>query len=300
MTQTGHETDTRRSYEIAEGCDKANGETGNRLKYRTIFLSDIHLGTRGCQAGFLLDFLDRNEAATYYLVGDVFDGWRLRRGWHWPQEHNDVVQALLAKAHDGATIVFIPGNHDEVMRNYLGTHFGGIEVMSEASFVTADGKRFLVTHGDQFDAVVVHAKWLAHVGDRAYEFALWLNTWLNRLRRVWGGQYWSLSNWAKQQVKQAVNFISEYETVLTDEARRGGYDGVICGHIHRANRREIDGIDYINTGDWVESCTAVVEKPDGTLELIDWAAEMRRREGMAELRNEARRLRLRRRNSEAA
>lgn len=298
MTQTGHETDTGLRYELTAETGETN-ESGNRLKYRTIFLSDIHLGTRGCQAALLLDFLEHNEAETYYLVGDVFDGWRLRRGWHWPQEHNDVVQALLAKAHDGANIVFIPGNHDEVMRNYLGTHFGGIEVMSEASFTAADGKRFLVTHGDQFDAVVVHAKWLAHVGDRAYEFALWLNTWLNRLRRLWGGQYWSLSNWAKQQVKQAVNFIGEYESVLTDEARRGGYDGVICGHIHRANRRDIDGIDYINTGDWVESCTAVVEKPDGTLDLIDWAAAVRRRDGMAELRGEARR-RQRRRNSEAA
>ena len=247
------------------------------MRYRTIFISDTHLGTRGCQAELLLEFLQSNEAETYYLVGDIVDGWKLRRGWHWPQTHNDVVQALLARAHDGATIVFIPGNHDEVMRSYLGTHFGGVEVVAQAEHVTVDGRRFLVTHGDQFDSIVVNAKWLAHVGDRAYDLALWLNIWFNRARRLWGGQYWSLSNWAKQQVKRAVNYITEYEQVLTDEARRGGYDGIICGHIHAANMRRIGDLDYVNTGDWVESCTAVVEQGDGTLRLIDWVAETRSR-----------------------
>lgn len=249
---------------------------GEPVRYRTIFLSDIHLGTRGCQAALLLEFLAQHEAETFYLVGDVFDGWSLRRGWHWPQPHNDVVQALLAKAQAGASIVFIPGNHDEVMRTYLGTHFGGIEVMTHASHQTADGRRFLVTHGDQFDAVVVNARWLARIGDRAYDAALWLNTWLNRTRRLWGGQYWSLSNWCKQQVKAAVNYVSEYETVLAEEARRGGYDGVICGHIHQANIRKIDGLDYVNTGDWVESCTAVAEDRNGALRLIDWGRERSR------------------------
>ena len=245
------------------------------MKFRTILLSDIHLGTRGCQAAMLLDFLDNHEAGTYYLIGDIFDGWRLRRGWHWPQAHNDVVQAFLTKAHDGAEIYYIPGNHDEIMRGYLGIHFGGIEVLQTADYTTADNRRFLITHGDQFDSVVVHAKWLAHLGDRAYVFSLWLNTWVNRIRWIWGGQYWSLSKWAKQQVKQAVNFMSAYESVLTDEAKRGGYDGVICGHIHNANMRKIGAIDYVNTGDWVESCTAVVEHDDGRLELIDWAATRR-------------------------
>lgn len=271
------------------------------MEYRTIFLSDIHLGTRGCQAPLLLDFLARNEAETYYLVGDIFDGWRLRRGWHWPQNHNDVIEALLAKSHEGARIVYVPGNHDEVMRKYLGTHFGGIEVVEEASFTAADGKRYLVTHGDRFDAVVMNAKWLAHVGDVAYEIALWVNTWANRARRLWGGQYWSLSNWAKQQVKQAVNFISEYETVLTEEARRGGYDGIICGHIHSAAQREIDGIAYLNTGDWVESCTAIAEDETGELHLIDWAASTRRREAIRALRDDSgARRRPRRKNKEAA
>lgn len=245
------------------------------MRHRTIFISDTHLGTRGCQAELLIDFLSRNEAETYYLVGDIVDGWQLPRGWHWPQSHNEVVQSLLARAHDGATIFFIPGNHDEVMRSYLGTHFGGVEVMAQAEHVTADGRRFLVTHGDQFDSIVVNARWLAHAGDRAYDLALWLNIWFNRARRLWDGRYWSLSNWAKQQVKRAVNYISDYEQVLTEEARRGGYDGIICGHIHSANMRRIGEMEYVNTGDWVESCTAVVEHSDGSLHLIDWAATLR-------------------------
>jgi UDP-2,3-diacylglucosamine pyrophosphatase LpxH len=225
----------------------------------------------------LLDFLAHNHADTIYLIGDIVDAWRLRRGWFWPQAHDDVVQELLARAQDGVRIFYIPGNHDEMLRNYLGTHFGGIEVVETAPHVTANGRRLLITHGDQFDSIVVNAKWLAHLGDRAYEVALWLNTWVNRVKRLWGGQYWSLSNWAKQQVKQAVNFISEYEAVLADEARRKGFDGIVCGHIHSACIRQIGGLDYINTGDWVESCTAVVEAADGTLRLVDWAAEMRAR-----------------------
>ncbi|HEX9858416.1 MAG TPA: UDP-2,3-diacylglucosamine diphosphatase [Paracoccaceae bacterium] len=256
------------------------------MLYRTLFVSDTHLGTRGCQAALLLDFLRHHDAETIFLVGDIVDGWRLKRDWHWPQSHNDVVQALLAKAHEGARIIFIPGNHDEWLRSYFGTHFGGIEVMAQALHETADGRRFLVTHGDQFDAIVVHAKWLAHVGDRAYEFAVWLNRWMNRFRQIWGAQYWSLSKWAKQQVKQAVNFISEYEKVLVGEAKHGGYDGIICGHIHSANIRKINGIDYVNTGDWVESCTAVVERFDGSLHLIDWAARKRRERMLREARSQ--------------
>ncbi|MEM8658052.1 MAG: UDP-2,3-diacylglucosamine diphosphatase [Pseudomonadota bacterium] len=247
------------------------------MRYRTLFLSDIHLGTRGCQADMLLSFLSTHDCDTLYLVGDIFDGWRLRRGWHWPQNHNDVVQSFLSKAQSGTRVIFIPGNHDEVMRTYLGTHFGGIEVMETADFETATGRRFLVTHGDDYDTVVVHAKWLAHLGDRAYVTILWLNTWINRARWIWGGQYWSLSKWAKHQVKKAVSFISAYETVLADEARRGGYDGVICGHIHHANMAMIGDVEYVNTGDWVESCTAVAERDDGSLILIDWASETRRR-----------------------
>lgn len=249
--------------------------TLNRPRYRTLFLSDIHLGTRGCQAEMLLDFLSRHDAEKIYLVGDIFDGWRLRRGWHWPQAHNNVIEALLTKAHQGVPIIYIPGNHDEVMRNYIGTHFGGIEVKTKDEHVTADGRRFLVTHGDQFDVVVMNAKWLAYLGDRAYNLMLMANTGYNRLRRLWGGQYWSLSNWAKQQVKRAVNFIGEYESVLAAEAVRGGFDGIICGHIHKAAMEELGDVAYLNCGDWVESCTAIVEHPDGRLQLIDWARKTR-------------------------
>lgn len=253
-------------------------------RLRTLFVSDIHLGTRGCQAAMLLDFLSRHDAATIFLVGDIFDGWRLRRGWHWPQPHNDVVEALLAKAHAGAKIIYVPGNHDEVMRNYLGTHFGGIEVRQTDVHITADGRRLLVTHGDQFDVVVVNAKWLAHLGDTAYNLVLMANTGLNRIRRLWGGQFWSLSNWAKQQVKRAVNFIGDYEAVLADEAARGGYDGIVCGHIHKAAMTEIGDVLYLNCGDWVESCTAIVEHEDGTLQLVDWARKMRQRRHRARLK----------------
>lgn len=251
------------------------------MSYRTLFLSDLHLGTRGCQADLLVDFLSKYHADTIYLVGDIFDGWKLRRGWHWPQSHNDVVQALLEKASMGTRIIFVPGNHDEVMRNYLGTHFGGIEVVEKAEFEALDGSRYLVTHGDQFDVVVMNAGWLAHLGDRAYEFLIWLNPKINKLRWLWGYRYWSLSKWAKQQVKQAVNYIGHYEEVLADDARRGGYDGVICGHIHHACIRKIGDITYANTGDWVESCTAIVEGPDGKLRLVDWEESMTRKRMLA-------------------
>ncbi|OSP54351.1 UDP-2,3-diacylglucosamine hydrolase [Pseudoruegeria sp. SK021] len=256
-------------------------------RFRTLFLSDIHLGARGCQAEMLLDFLGRYDAEKIYLVGDIFDGWRLRRGWHWPQSHNNVIEALLTKAHQGIPIIYVPGNHDEVMRNYLGTHFGGIEVKEKDEHVTAAGLRLLVTHGDQYDVVVVNAKWLAHLGDRAYNFVLWLNTWINQIRRLWGGQFWSLSNWAKQQIKRAVNFIGDYEAVLADEAKRGEFDGVVCGHIHKAELRHIDDILYVNCGDWVESCTAIVEEQDGTLRLIDWARVTRRARRRQKLKERA-------------
>nr|WP_223476095.1 UDP-2,3-diacylglucosamine diphosphatase [Oricola indica] len=246
-------------------------------RFRTLFLSDIHLGTRGCRADMLLDFLREYDAERIYLVGDIFDGWRLKRGWYWPQAHNDVVQKLLRKARKGAEIIYVPGNHDEIMRHYLGTHFGGIEVRDRDIHETADGKKLLIIHGDQFDMVVVNARWLAHVGDAAYTVALAVNFWFNWLRRLWGGQYWSLSKWAKLRVKQAVNFIGAYESILVAEAAKSGVDGVVCGHIHHAALTEMNGIRYVNTGDWVESCTAITEDFDGTLRLVDWSATVRER-----------------------
>ncbi|MCX5493544.1 UDP-2,3-diacylglucosamine diphosphatase [Kaistia dalseonensis] len=238
---------------------------------RTLFLSDIHLGTRGSQADLLLDFLKWHDAETIFLVGDIVDGWRLKRSWYWPQTHNDVVQKLLRKGRKGARLIYLPGNHDEFLRDYLGTHLGGVEVVDRIVHETADGKRLLVIHGDQFDVVVRHAKWLAYLGDGAYEFALALNTVVSKIRRKLGFDYWSLSAWAKLKVKNAVSFIGAFEQALITEARRVGADGVVCGHIHHATIREDLGVRYINTGDWVESCTAIAEHHDGRLEILRWS-----------------------------
>lgn len=238
--------------------------------FRTLFISDVHLGSRGCQANLLLDFLRHHDAEKLYLVGDIVDGWRLRRSWYWPQEHNDVVQKLLRKARKGSSIVYVPGNHDEFLRDYIGSHFGAVEVVDRCIHVTADGKRLLVIHGDQFDVVVRHSRWLSHLGDSAYTFTLSVNTVFNRIRRRFGFDYWSLSAWAKQRVKNAVNFIGAFEDALSGEARRIGADGVVCGHIHHARIAEHGGFRYINAGDWVESCTAIAEHHDGRLEIIFW------------------------------
>jgi UDP-2,3-diacylglucosamine pyrophosphatase LpxH len=243
--------------------------------YRTIFISDVHLGTRTAQAEMLLDFLRDNDADTYYLVGDIIDFWRIKRGAVWPQSHNDVLQKLLRKVRKGARMVFLPGNHDEGLRAYCGSQFGGIELVNDAVFEAADGRRYLVIHGDQFDVVVRYARWLAFLGDRGYQFTLALNVPLNFVRRRFGLGYWSLSAYLKHRVKSAVNFIGDFEKSLSDEARRRNVDGVICGHIHHAASKDMLGIHYINTGDWVESATAVVEHHDGRLELIRWLDEMK-------------------------
>ena len=210
--------------------------------YRALFISDVHLGTRGCQADLLLDFLRYHEAETIYLVGDIIDGWRLKRSWYWPQPHNDVVQKILRKARKGARVVYIPGNHDEFLRDYVGTHFGGVEVADSIVHEALDGKRYLVIHGDQFDVVVRHAKWLAFLGDWAYVTALGINTWVNIIRRKLGLTYWSLSAWAKLKVKNAVNFIGKFEQTLAGEAQRRDVQGVICGHIHHAAMHEEYGV----------------------------------------------------------
>jgi len=239
-------------------------------RHRALFISDVHLGTRSCQADKLLDFLRQHEADTIYLVGDIVDGWALRSSWYWPQSHNDVVQKLLRQGRKGTRLVYIPGNHDEFLRGYYGTHFGGIEVVENAIHVSAAGKRLLVVHGDMFDLVVTQAKWLALLGDKAYEFALTANRLFNVLRRAFGAPYWSLSKWAKHKVKNAVNYIGAFEKALATEARHHNADGVICGHIHTAAIHDQFGLSYINCGDWVESCTAVVEHDNGEFELIAW------------------------------
>ncbi|MEQ6289576.1 UDP-2,3-diacylglucosamine diphosphatase [Vogesella sp. GCM10023246] len=239
-------------------------------RYRTIWLSDVHLGTSGCQAGFLLDFLKHNDADTLYLVGDIIDGWQLKKSWYWKQAHNDVVQKVLRKARKGTQVVYVPGNHDEAARQYAGLDFGGIAIRSEAEHRTADGKRLLIIHGDEFDGVIQHVKWLAYVGDSLYTLILGLNRHYNWLRHKLGRPYWSLSQYLKHKVKNAVNFISDFEHILAAEARRRGFDGVICGHIHKPEVKDIDGIVYGNCGDWVESLSALVEHHDGRLEVVYW------------------------------
>ncbi len=239
--------------------------------YRSVFLSDIHLGTRGCQADLLLDFLRHMSCERLYLVGDIVDGWRMKGGWYWPQSHNDVVQKILRLARKGVAVAYIPGNHDDRVRDFCGVHFGGVIVARDAIHQTRDGRRFLVLHGDEFDGVVRHAPWLALTGDLAYRVVLGLNTTVNRMLRRLGFGYWSFSAFLKGKVKNALKFIDKFETAVAAEARRRGVDGVICGHIHKAEMRDISGVTYVNDGDWVESCTALVEHLDGRLEILHWA-----------------------------
>jgi len=237
---------------------------------RTIFISDIHLGTRACQADLVLDFLRVMEADTIYLVGDIIDGWRLKSGWFWPQSHNDVVQKFLRKVRKGTKVIYIPGNHDEFLRDYIGMNFGGITVEMEAVHETADGKKYLILHGDKYDVVVQHIRWLAYLGDWAYDAAVAVNALVGFVRRRLGLPYWSFSGWGKRQVKSAVNFIGAFEEAVANDAQRSDVDGVICGHIHHPCMRDIDGFHYINTGDWVDSCSALIEHHDGRMELIHW------------------------------
>lgn len=247
----------------------------SRFKVRTIFISDIHLGTPGCQASELLEFLKVFSCERLYLIGDIIDGWQLRKKWYWPQTHNDVIQKLLRCVRKGCKVVFIPGNHDEFARQFLGHSFGGIEVVEEAVHDLADGRKFWVVHGDYFDGVIQCAKWLAYAGDNLYELSLKLNRYLNSLRARMGLPYWSLSGYLKYKVKTAVNYVSSFEEAVSAEARRRGLDGVICGHIHHAEIRDIEGILYCNDGDWVESLTALVEHQDGNIELIHWAQHLK-------------------------
>jgi UDP-2,3-diacylglucosamine pyrophosphatase LpxH len=237
---------------------------------RALFISDVHLGTRSARAGDLLDFLKHFEADSIYLVGDIVDFWKVRRGPHWPQPHNDVVQKLLRQARKGVRLVLVPGNHDEALRDYAGLRFGGVEVHKDIVHATAKGCRYLVMHGDEFDVVVRSARWLAFLGDRGYEFALWLNNPLNWLRRHFGLGYWSLAAYLKYRVKRAVAYIGAFEEAVATEATRRGVEGVICGHIHHASDRHFAGIHYLNCGDWVESCTAVVETHEGELRVVHW------------------------------
>ncbi|MBC7779029.1 MAG: UDP-2,3-diacylglucosamine diphosphatase [Proteobacteria bacterium] len=254
-------------------------------RYRTVWISDVHLGTKNCQAELLLRFLKSFRTDQLYLVGDIVDFWEFARsGIYWPASHNKVVRRVLKMARQGARVVFIPGNHDENLREYLPIRLGEIECVKDALHTTADGRRIWVLHGDDFDLITKYHRWLAVLGDRGYVILLWLNRVLNRIRQTFGFGYWSLSAAVKYKVKRAVNFISDFEQGLAQEARRRGVDAVLCGHIHHAEQRRIGEVLYLNCGDWVESCTAIVEHADGRLELLRFAltAEAQQRQRRAE------------------
>lgn len=245
-----------------------------RPKVRSIFLSDIHLGTRACQADRLLAFLRHYESEYLYLVGDIVDFWAMSRGIYWSRAQNTFVQKVLKRARHGSRVILVPGNHDEALREYVGASFGDIDLLQETVHVAADGRRYAVLHGDEFDQVTRHHRWVAILGDVSYNLMVRLNVWLSLARRTFGiSGYWSLAGYAKRKVKSAVSFIYDFEDSVMRAVRARGLDGVICGHIHSAAIRDVDGLSYINCGDWVDSCTAIVEHFDGRMELIDWIAE---------------------------
>lgn len=254
-----------------------------RRRYRTIWISDVHLGTKGCNAELLIDFLDSVDSDTMYLVGDIIDGWRLKKKFYWPAAHNDIVWRILKRAKRGTRIVYIPGNHDEMFRQFTGLNFGGVEIRRAAFHDTADGRRLMVLHGDEFDAVMLAHRWLAFLGDALYNVTMALSRRVNAVRRQFGLPYWSLSKIAKHKVKNAVEFISRYEQIVARAAAQRRVDGVVCGHIHTAEFRMFDGIEYWNDGDWVEGCNALVEHFDGRMEILHWPDEMARRDGAANL-----------------
>jgi UDP-2,3-diacylglucosamine pyrophosphatase LpxH len=239
-------------------------------KYKSIFISDIHLGTRGCQADALCSFLKENTAENLFLVGDIIDGWRLKKKWHFPQSHANVIRRIFTAAKRGTNVVYIAGNHDEMLRPMIpmGLNFGNIDLCNRYDYTGVNGKKYLVVHGDMFDKIMVENKWLMHIGDFLYDFLIWINTKFNIIRQLFGYRYWSLSKWLKHNTKEALNFIYKFEEFVADYCRAKGYDGIICGHIHTAAIKDLDGIEYMNDGDWVESCSALVEHHDGTWEII--------------------------------
>jgi UDP-2,3-diacylglucosamine pyrophosphatase LpxH len=240
------------------------------ITYKSLFISDVHLGTKGCQADKLLEFFKYSRSENLYLVGDIIDVWAMQKTFYWPQQHNDVIQKILRKARHGTKVFYIIGNHDEVFRKFIPMHFGDINIVNRVIHETQLGKKYLVVHGDAWDGVMKYAKWLSKLGSIAYELLLRLNIVINFFRKLRGKSYWSLAKFLKYKVKNAVKYIGEYERTVSDYAKRKNYDGIICGHIHHAEDQNFDGINYLNCGDWVESCTALAEKYDGTFEIIYW------------------------------
>jgi len=263
------------SHKSLSKLDKGIGPSGApRRSYRTIWISDVHLGTRGCNDRMLIDFLDHVDSDMLYLVGDIIDGWRMKKRYYWPERHNAIVRRLMKRAKRGTDVVYIPGNHDEMFRQFAGMNFGGVRIKKKAIHITADDRRLLVLHGDEFDTIVMAHRWLAFLGDAAYGLLMRINVSVNWVRRRFNLPYWSLSKHAKHKVKNAVAFISRFEEAVAHEAKGKSVDGVVCGHIHTAETRNFDGIIYYNDGDWVESCTALVEHFDGRMEILHWADEI--------------------------
>ena len=243
------------------------------MKYRSIFISDVHLGTRSCKAELLNNFLKHNKCDNLYLIGDIIDGWKIQQNkWRWQQSHTNVIRRILGHAKRGTKVFYLTGNHDEFFRPLIpyGLHFGNVELLNHACHVGVDGKKYLVVHGDMFDGITRLAPWLTILGDKAYDFVLNLNTHFNSIRRRLGFNYWSLSRYLKQRVKKAVDFIFQFEKNITNYCRKKGYQGVICGHIHSPQIKQIDDIIYMNDGDWVESCSALVEHENGEWEIVYW------------------------------
>ncbi len=238
--------------------------------YKSIFISDIHLGTKGCQADALCNFLKNNTSDNLFLVGDIIDGWQLQKKWYWPQSHTNVIRRILTASKRGTNVYYIFGNHDEFGRKFLhyNLNLGHIQILDRFTYDAINGKKYLIIHGDFFDSLMVDKKWLMHIGDNMYNVMIWINIYFNKVRKFLGKDYWSLSKWLKQNTKQAVNFINHFEDHVSSYCLNQGYDGIICGHIHTAEIKTINGIEYMNDGDWVESGTALVEHLDGKFELI--------------------------------
>lgn len=240
------------------------------MRLRTVFISDVHLGFKGCSAELLLEFLRSVEMETLILVGDIVDLWSMRKSVFWPASHNEVLRLILTRVCSGTRVIYVPGNHDEVFRDADGTVFGNLHICREYIHRTADGRRLLVLHGDEFDGVVKFSPWLAKLGGGIYDLLLAANPYINRVRRQFNLPHWSLAGYLKGRTKKAVQYIGNFEDCVVQAARKRGVDAVVCGHIHRAEMREMDGILYCNDGDWVESCTSLVEDMNGRLTLIDW------------------------------
>ncbi|WP_462158312.1 UDP-2,3-diacylglucosamine diphosphatase [Pseudoalteromonas sp. GB56] len=246
-------------------------QNSNTTFYRAVFISDVHLGYKDCKAAYLLDFLNSIKCETLYLVGDIVDLWSMKRRFYWHPSHYQVLEALKEKVEQGTRVIYVPGNHDETLRRYDQDTLMGVEVHRQFEHITTEDKRFLILHGDDFDSATRYSKLISVIGDTAYDFLLFLNRWHNRARRLYGGRYWSLASWIKARVHKAQEAILAFENAAIHEAKKRGYDGIVCGHIHQPQLRVCDGIVYCNDGDWIENCTALVENKDGRMELLHWS-----------------------------